>query len=262
MVEDTKKWLYYAIPIAVVIVLGAVLYFGRARQTPEPETQSATTTSAEAPPAVQHPITPSASEAELPPIESSDQPLLESLNEVFGRNLTPHLVTQDIVRNVVVTIDNLPRKKTAVQRWPLKPTAGALATTGAEDVMLSEENFARYEPLVQLIKRADAAQLTTLYRRYYPLFQQAYVDLGYPDGYFNDRLVEVIDHLLAAPEVAGPIRLTQPGVFFEYADPSLEERSAGQKLLIRMGPQNAAAVKAKLREMRAAVASQARPEAG
>ena len=38
-----------------------------------------------------------------------------------------------------------------------------------------------------------------MYKQYYPLFQQAYVDLGYPEGYFNDRLVEVIDHLLATP---------------------------------------------------------------
>ena len=66
------------------------------------------------------------------------------------------------------------------------------------------------------------------YRHFYPLFQQAYVDLGYPDGYFNDRLVEVIDHLLATPDVAGPIKLTQPSVFYQYADPSIEERSAGR----------------------------------
>ena len=79
------------------------------------------------------------------------------------------------------------------------------------------------------MKNADAAQVASVYKHFYPLFQQAYVDLGYPDGYFNDRLVEVIDHLLATPEVAGPIKLTQPGVFYQYADPSIEERSAGQK---------------------------------
>ena len=68
----------------------------------------------------------------------------------------------------------------------------------------------------------------------------------------------MIDHLLATPEVAGPIRLTQPGVFYQFADPTLEERSAGQKLLIRMGPQNATTIKDKLRELRKAVASQER----
>jgi hypothetical protein len=87
----------------------------------------------------------------------------------------------------------------------------------------------------------------------YPLFQQSYEDLGYPGKYFNDRLVQVIDHLLQAPEVTGPIRLVQPKVMFQYADPSLENSSAGQKLLIRMGPANERIIKQKLREFRAEI---------
>jgi hypothetical protein len=47
-------------------------------------------------------------------------------------------------------------------------------------------------------------------------------------------------------------------VFYEYADPSLEQLSAGQKLLIRMGSENAAALKLKLRELRREVAKQNR----
>jgi hypothetical protein len=66
----------------------------------------------------------------------------------------------------------------------------------------------------------------------------------------------VIDHLLATPEVAGPIKLTQPGVFYQYADPSIEERSSGQKLLIRLGSNNAAVVKDKLRALRKEVTKQ------
>jgi hypothetical protein len=42
---------------------------------------------------------------------------------------------------------------------------------------------------------------------------------------------------------------------FTFADPALESRSAGQKLLIRMGPENAAAVKVKLKELRAAISA-------
>ena len=50
-----------------------------------------------------------------------------------------------------------------------------------------------------------------------------------------------------------PIPLLQPKVFWEYADRSLENRSPGQKLLIRMGPQNARIIKTKLREFRAEI---------
>ena len=47
-------------------------------------------------------------------------------------------------------------------------------------------------------------QVASLYLHFYPLFQQAYQSLGYPNGYFNDRLVATIDNLLAAPDVSGP----------------------------------------------------------
>ena len=40
---------------------------------------------------------------------------------------------------------------------------------------------------------------------------------------------------------------------YTFADPTLEALPAGQKLLIRMGPENAAAIEAKLTELRAAV---------
>jgi hypothetical protein len=40
---------------------------------------------------------------------------------------------------------------------------------------------------------------------------------------------------------------------FEYEDPDLEARSYGQKALIRMGSDNAAALKAKLRRFREAI---------
>ena len=70
---------------------------------------------------------------------------------------------------------------------------------------------------------------------------------------------EVEAHLLATPEVQGPIELTQPRVFYEFADPELEALSSGQKTLIRMGPENAAVVKAKLREVRKLIAAQPAP---
>jgi hypothetical protein len=141
-----------------------------------------------------------------------------------------------------------------VELRPLKPTAGqTVVSTEGDLTVLSEANFDRYRAFVRAVQSADVKELAAAYRRFYPLFQQAYEDLGYPGKYFNDRLVEVIDHLLETPEVAPPIQLEQPRVFYTFADAGLEGRSAGQKLLIRMGPANARIVKAKLREFRAEI---------
>jgi hypothetical protein len=262
MEEDTKKWLYYAIPVVVALGIGAALYYGRSQRQAEQQVgQSPTITQPEATPAAEPPVRNPLSEAPppkpLPPLPESDPPMLESLSGVFGKALDPYLVPKNIVRHTVVTIDNLPRKKTAVQMWPVKPIGGEVLATGDGEVLeLGADNYARYDRLIKILQTTDTAQLVTMYRQYYPLFQEAYVGLGYPDGYFNDRLVEVIDHLLATPDVSGPIQLKRPSVNFEFVDPELENRSSGQKLMIRMGSANAAIVKEKLRQLRQAIAKQ------
>jgi len=105
----------------------------------------------------------------------------------------------------------------------------------------------------------DAVQVAAAYRHFYPLLQQAYEDLGYPGEPFHYRVIECIDDMLDAPEVGAGARLIRPKVLYEFADPGLEARSAGQKMLIRMGPENARIVKTKLRELRAALAAPAGP---
>jgi hypothetical protein len=252
MEDDAKKWLWYAIPVVVVIGLGAALYYGRQhKQQPVVENVRTEPAAPAGETAPTHELAPGAgNDKPLPALSESDAPFHESLSGVFGRSLDQFLAPKDLVRHIVVTVDNLPRKKTAVQMWPLQATPGALAVSGADDVTLSADNFARYQPIMTLLKNADAKQVVAVYQHFYPLFQQAYVEQGYPEGHFNKRLIEVIDHLLATPETSGPIKLVQPGVFYQFADPTLEERSAGQKLLIRMGNDNAAAIKLKLRELR------------
>jgi hypothetical protein len=59
---------------------------------------------------------------------------------------------------------------------------------------------------------------------------------------------------LATPEPTEPLRLVQVKVRYQFADPDMERRSAGQKMLLRIGPENARVVKAKLREFRQFVA--------
>jgi hypothetical protein len=112
-------------------------------------------------------------------------------------------------------------------------------------------DYARYDPLISMAASADMDLVIDTYRRFYPLLQEAYVRLGYPDAYFNDRVVEVIDHLLAAPELDEPAELVRPHVLYEYADPALEGLSSGQKLMLRIGPEHAAIVKGQLRTLRA-----------
>jgi len=245
--------------IIVIVLLGAGGWYWYQRSHAAPPAEQATHATAPLPastgPQIAHPLPSEGSQAALPALNDSDQVVIDSLIGVLGKEpVAQYLVPQSVVRHFVVTVDNLPRHKVAVDLRPLKPTAGQTVTATQGDITtLSDANFARYAGLVRVIQNADTKSLVVVYERLYPLFQQGYEDLGYPGKYFNDRLVEAIDDMLAAPDVQGPIRLVQPKVFWAYADSSLEDRSAGQRLLIRMGPANERTIKAKLREFRAAI---------
>lgn len=246
---------------AVVVVAAGSWFFLHSRRAVLPRAPAATQQPAVPPaePTVQHPLpegpADSASKAPLPLLADSDAALRDALGAVAGTGaVKDYLLPENIIRHVVVTIDNLPRQKVAVDKRPTSPAAGSFMADGDElHATVNPQNYSRYRPMVAVISKLDMQQLAAVYVRFYPLFQHAYQDLGYPNGYFNDRLVQVIDSLLATPQPAGPIDLVRPNVMYTFADPALESRPAGQKLLIRMGPDNASAIKTKLMELRAAV---------
>jgi len=220
-------------------------------------------------PAIRHPIEHAqpVPPTPLPALDQSDARLMHALGELLDqRSLRSLLQTDGLVRRFVATVDNLQRKHAASQRWPVNPTpARFLVARNADQEFIDADNGLRYTPFVVLIEQVDVGRAVSIYASLYPLFQEAYEELGYPNRYFNDRLVEVIDHLLAAPEPAGPVavrlielrgpmRMTRPWVHYEFTDPQLEALSAGQKLMVRVGPVNETRLKARLRAFRAALA--------
>lgn len=200
-----------------------------------------------------------AGHAPLPELGASDKAIGDALADAVGAPIVAqYLVPDSIIRHMVVTVDNLPRQRMAVDRRPIVPATGMFMVNGDEEhATLDARNFERYQPMVAALRGLDMQRIAAVYLRFYPLFQKSYQDLGYPAGYFNDRLVMVIDMLLATPQPGAPIALDRPNVMYLFTDPALESLPAGQKLLIRMGPDNAAAVKAKLKELRTIITAAA-----
>ena len=192
----------------------------------------------------------------LPALSDSDSYFLLAIIDAFGKDIERLLVNKDLIDKFVATVDNLDRKYVAEKTRPVLPLAGAFTVDADEqssDIYLSAENYARYDALMTIIAGADLDAVAALYQRFYPLLQESYVSLGYPNGYFNDRVVEVIDHLLATPVPAAPLRLVRPHVLYEFADPQLQALSSGQKLLLRVGSDHAATIKRVLRGLRAKI---------
>ncbi|MCC7483464.1 MAG: DUF3014 domain-containing protein [Burkholderiales bacterium] len=240
------------------LAVAAAVYFGleRLRPAPQPPAQlpvAAPSKAAAEEPRIRYPVRPEP--GTLPALDASDPEIGDALVKLLGARPLAVLIHIDgFVRRVVATIDNLPREKLALHQLPVRSPGGQFIAAGTdESAVLSAANYARYERYVRIAEAVDAKELVALYARFYPLFQRAYVELGYPQGYFNDRLVEIIDGLLAAPELPGPVRLVRPKVFYRFADPELERLPAGRKILVRIGPENSARVKWKLREIRDAL---------
>ncbi|MEO7855125.1 MAG: DUF3014 domain-containing protein [Rubrivivax sp.] len=220
-------------------------------------------------PAVQFPLETQAGASAPPSAQASDAVLKSELIELAGKNgVLSFLQLDGFVRRVVVTVDNLDRVSASARLWPVVPAAGHFLASGeGEQMRIDADNGLRYAPFVQFIESIDSARAVALYRWMYPLFQQSYQELGYPNRYFNDRLVQVIDHLLQTPvppepiavtltQIKGPVVSLRPWVHHSFTDPELEQRSAGQKLLMRMGNVNERRLKAKLIELRAQLVTQ------
>lgn len=205
----------------------------------------------------------SAASAE-PPLPATESAVTDALVALLGRPAVLRwLQTDAFVERVVATVDSLPRAHSAPRLWPVLPTEGRFTVDGDNRIAL--DNAERYGPFVRQLESVSPADAAALYRRLAPQLQTAYEDLGYPGQRFETRLIEVIDHLLATPAVAPPVPVTltdvkgpipseRPWVRYEYADPALEARSAGQKILLRTGEVNQRRLMAWLRQFRAGIA--------
>lgn len=194
----------------------------------------------------------SASSAPLRALDGSDDHVSAALDALTkDSGLSFLLMRPQIIQRIVATVDALPRREINRVMLPLHPPAGTFLTEDAPGgKVVSAQNDARFSPYMQVVAAADPDQLVGWYVRAYPLFQQAYRQLGYPNGYFNDRVITVIDNLLSTPDLEQRPLLVFSNGYYRYVDPSLESLSAGQRALLRAGPKNDAILKAKLRAIK------------
>lgn len=265
--------------VAVVLMATAAgLYVWNSRRAVHPATSPPP--AAEAPssapqvPAIRHPVQDiaqpdAAATGEL--AQTNDQ-VRALLVDWLGRDAVQQfLQLDDFTRHAVVTVDNLGRPHAAPRLWPVNPTAGRYSIETKDGLLYpTADNARRYAGFVAFVEGIDARRASAIYARNYALFQKQYEELGYPGRYFNDRLVEVIDLMIATPvpaqppalkltDVKGPVASTHPWLRYEFADPALEALPAGQKMMLRVGPEQQKRLRAKLVELRAALTRSAPP---
>src|SRR5215471_2200268 len=120
------RWTVAAIGVLLIAIGGGAYYFWQ-RQAPKEVPSTVPSPAAQAPassaePRIEHPVESATPTAPLPALAESDAAAREALDALVGASAFDALFRpQDLVRNIVATVDNLPRKNVALRLMPLKP---------------------------------------------------------------------------------------------------------------------------------------------
>ncbi len=200
---------------------------------------------------------------ELPKPMTPPKNVNTALLELFGEKAVLSLLSiNEFIDYFVVTVDNLGGPAATSDKWPVKKPLDQFQTeVQGQQTVIGRTNAARYQPYVNLLIKLDLNKAAELYFGFYPKFQAAYVNIGYPDQQFNQRFIQVLDLLIKTPKgsdlmpvemmkVEGPYQFVQPWAHFQFQKSTYEQLPIGQKIMLRLGPKNEAVVKVRLKEFR------------
>jgi len=164
------------------------------------------------------------------------------------------LPTPGLVRNFTVVVSNVaegasPAKVLKV----LKPSGPFRIQQRDGATYVDPRGYDRYNRIADGAASIDPAAAAKLYATLKPLIEQANRDLGVTTESFDRTLQRAIVSLLETPVLADPPRLRPKGIGYGYADDRLENLTAAQRQLLRMGPRNVRVIQARLREIAVAL---------
>lgn len=230
-----------------VLVIGAFQWFS-AQSEPAVEPMSAEESAATPP----TPPTPSSTGAEAPVAVVEIEPeeptvILPALNDSddFVREqlavlAVPEdwLAREDLARRAAVVVDNTARGEVPTRQLDFLTVSSpfkVLERSG--ELYLDPGNYDRYDAHVEMLVTTDPATVVGLFELLSPLIEESLAELGNQLSP-REQLLSAIDQVLAVPVRRQDIRLIQPKVLYEYAEPRLENLSPLQKQVLRMGPDN------------------------
>ena len=246
------RWMWLG--AVVLVLLGAGIYLWTRPATSEAPEPAAT---AEAPADAPAPgaMGPTEVDETLPPLPASDEFVRAALRHLSAHpEFASWLVTEDLVRTYAAVVDNVARGANPARHLRvLQPSDVFRATADEGRTTIDPRSYARYDAVGDVVNAIDIEGAAELYRRIHPLSEQAYKDLGYPEGGFDVAVARAINELLEVPILDREVELTEDVLSYEYADPALEDLSPAQKQLLRTGPRNVRIIQAQLRELARAI---------
>lgn len=201
----------------------------------------------------------------LPDLNQSDVAVIAALKGLNINGLVEMVIPEEILRKFVRAVDAVETGKVVTDYRPIASPQGAFVADSftvkvaggevgesqdVEQFRVSPKNYLRYTLFAQVVSMLDSDAAIATYKRFYPLLNTAYQEMGLNKGNFHSVLIRAIDLVLRAPDDNGDMILVHPKVYFEFADPALEKLPEVHKLMMRMGHDNASKIKASLKNIR------------
>lgn len=251
--------------IVVIFVIAIVLWFTRDTSPepepqlvpveipeptpePEPEPEPEPVPEPEPEPVVEPEPEPEP-ERPLPELDSASAVLID---EAQDKSLNTSLLDgENLVRKLVVLTDNIAEGVLVREAAVIEgPESRFLVQEIDHQLYIDERSYQRYDDMVNWFISMDTDAIVALFQRFEPVFEEAYAEFGDPNIRFRDRVLTAIQVVLDTPEPTGLLALSDEQVMYTFADPELESLPGAQKQMLRIGPDNRALVKTKLREIR------------
>lgn len=258
-----KNWMKIGIVALIVVIIGAYFVMKPEEKTeiepetvvpaevekpvqrePEPVDQVESKQPEESRP-VEDPIIP-------PPekLSESDDDVMMVIDQISPK-LTQWIVPEEQVRKWVLAVDLLAEGKLPQRHKPLEfpmPTF-AVESLNDDEFVSEDSNAERMDTLINTVTAIPPKTLGRYYQSWLPLLEKAYGELGKKDD-FKMRVDEAVERILKVEDIEGDERLVQPHVFYEFEDKNLEQKSALDKALWRMGKENREKLQAYLKELK------------
>lgn len=240
---NSSWWHWLALAVcALVIAIGYL----RRDQAPQSSTSIPSIISSQSlQPVLRNDVdTAAVSEEQLKPLaatpttlENSDGDVIVAANDLAAQ-LVQWLTPSEQIRKWITLVDQIADGKIPPYNRPLDyPTYTFEVEHDDGKLRLSTDNYQHADWLVGVVAGIAPIRLAHYYHVWSPALEKAHKELG-TRGSFDKQLHKAIQNVLAAKLLKAAPELIQPGVYYQYTDPSLEKASDVEKLLWRMGPDN------------------------
>jgi hypothetical protein len=230
--RSPKRWIILGASGVIVVALLALWWMSRSQPKPTaPAPTQATDVAIGSNRPKRQPMT-------LPSLSASDA-LLRDLVSALSRHplVARFLATDGIVRNTVLAVEQIGDGRTPAVPLNVWRPDSRLAVDGTAG-RLDPRTYSRWDPATQSLLSINPRDAAQLYVNVKPLFDEAYRDLGHPNGDFDESIVRALQTLKETPAVTGEPELIRRSGYYEHADPALRALRPVQKQFLLIGPDN------------------------